>query len=183
MIIFIVGAALASKYWGYQWGHGISLLVHETSLGWWLGWLIISPTLLILAIIVGLFPLRMLETVVRQAAERIVDTAINNSQMSLARSKLLSDISFWSSFKRIVRNKILIINILATVFIETALVNYTLQEHNYLQSRFLLPADSSNLLNNEWTSRTITKFIQPLMVALAVLIGGLIIAKTKPSAR
>lgn len=119
----------------------------------------------------------------RHAADTIVETATNNSQLSLARGKLLSDISFTSSVKRIFRNKILLMNIVATVFIETAIVNYALQEQNYLQSRFLLPADSSELLNNEWTSRTITKFIQPLMVALSILIGGLVIAKANPSPR
>lgn len=74
-------------------------------------------------------------------------------------------------------------NIVASVFIETAIVNYALQEQNYLQSRFLLPADTSELLKNEWTSRTVTKFIQPLMVALSILVGGLVIAKANPSPR
>lgn len=180
---FAAGAALAGKYVGYQLGYGLSLLLQETVFGWWFGWAIISPTIFILAIIIGLFPLRLLATVVRHAADAIVETATNNSQLSLARGKLLSDISFASSIKRILHNKILSLNILATVFIETALVNYALQEQNYLQSRFLLPADNSELVNNEWTSRTITKFIQPLMVALAILIGGLVIAKANPSPR
>lgn len=178
-----LGAALAGKYVGYQCGYGLSLLLQETSLGWWFGWSIISPIIFILAIVVGLFPSRLLTTVVRQAADTIVETATNNSQLSLARGKLLSDISFSSSIRRILRNKILLLNILATVFIETALINYALHEQNYLQSRFLLPADSSGLLDNEWTSRTITKFIQPVMVALSILIGGLVIAKANPSPR
>lgn len=177
------GAALAGKYLGYQCGYSLSLLLQETSLGWWFGWSIIAPIIFILAIVVGLFPSRLLATAVRQAANTIVETAISSSQLSLARGKLLSDISFVSSIKRILRNKILLLNILAAVFIETALVNYALQEQNYLQSRFLLPADSSELLKNEWTSRTITKFLQPVMVALAILIGGLVIAKANPSSR
>lgn len=177
------GAAMAGKYFGYQCGYGLSLLLQETSLGWWFGWSIIAPIIFILAVFVGLFPARLLATAVRQAADTIVETATNNSQLSLARGKLLSDIAFFSSIKRVLRNKILLLNIVATMFIETALVNYALQEQNYLQSRFLLPTDSSELLNNEWTSRTITKFIQPLMVALAILIGGLVIAKANPSPR
>lgn len=174
---------MAGKSFGNQCGYGLSLLLKETSLGWWFGWSIFSPIIFILAIVVGLFPSRLLATVVRHAAETIVERVTNSSQLSLARGKLLSDISFCSSIKRILRNKILLLNTLATVFIETALVNYTLQEQNYLQSRFQLPADSSELLNNEWTSRTITKFIQPLLVALSILIGGLVIAKANPSPR
>lgn len=62
-----------------------------------------------------------------------------------------------------------LLNIVATVFVETA--------------RFILPIDSSELLYNEWTSQAIAKFIQPLMVPLAILIGGLGIAKANLSPR
>lgn len=133
--------------------------------------------------IIGLFPRNLPDTAVRQAADTIVETATNSSQMSLARSKFLSDVSFFSSIKRIFSNKILLLNIFAMVFIETALINFFLLESDYLQSRFLIPADSSDILNNEWTSRFLSKVIQPFTVALAVLTGGLIIAKAKPSAK
>lgn len=155
----------------------------ETAFGWWFGWTIISPALLILAIIIGLFPVRLLSTIVRQAADTIIETATNSSQLSLSPSKLLADISFTKSICRLLRNKLLLFNILATVFVETAVVNYFFHEQNYLQSRFFLPSDNSNLLNNEWTSRIITKFIQPPIAALSVLVAGLIIAKANPSAR
>lgn len=171
---------MAARYWGFQWGLGLSLAVHETALGWWIGWTVISPILLVLAIFVGLFPMRLLKTVIRNATDTIIETATNSSQISLSRSKLLSDISFLSSMKRLLRNKILLLNILAAVFVETAVVNFAFHEGSYLQSRFLLPADNSDLLNNEWTSRTVTKFMQPLIVALAILVSGLIIAKANP---
>lgn len=177
------GAALASRFLGFQLGSVLSLLVNLSPFGWWLGWAIISPLIFILAIFVGLFPRKLPLTLVRQAADRIVETATNSSQISLSRSKFLSDISFFSSIARIFENKILLLNIFALVFIETALINFTFQEDIYLRSRFLMGVDSSNLLNNEWTSRTLAKFIQPFGVALAILIGGLIIAKTTPSAR
>lgn len=182
-LFFLTGAALAARYWGFQWGLGLSLAVHETSLGWWIGWVVISPILFILAVLISLFPMRLLKTVVRNAADTIIETATNSSQISLSRSKLLSDISFLSSVKRLIRNKILLLNILAAVFVETAVVNFAFHDGSYLQSRFLIPADNSNLLNNEWTSRTLTKFLQPLVVALAVLASGLVIAKANPCPR
>lgn len=179
----LIGAALAGRFFGFVLGNVLSMFTHEVSLGWWLGWAIISPILLIIAIIIGLFPRRMINTVVRQAADTIVETATNSSQLSLSRTKFMSDISFFSSVARLFRNKILLLNILATMFIQTALINFAIQQQNYLQSRFLIPADDSNVLNNEWTSRTLSKFLQPLVVALAVLIGGLVIAKATPSPR
>lgn len=179
----LIGAALAGRFFGFVLGNVLSLFTHEVSLGWWLGWAIISPILLIIAIIIGLFPRRMINAVVRQAADTIVETATNSSQLSLSRTKFMSDISFFSSVARLFRNKILLLNIFATMFIQTALINFAIQQQNYLQSRFLIPADDSNVLNNEWTSRTLSKFLQPLVVALAVLIGGLVIAKATPSPR
>lgn len=179
----LLGAALASRFVGYQIGYFLSILLNATSTGWWLGWSIIAPVLLIVAVVIGLFPMRMIATAVREAANEIVETATNNSQISLARGKFLSDISFTSSIKRILSNKVLILNVIAVMFIETALINFALHTENYLESRFLFPIDDSGLAKNEWTSRTISKFVQPTLVALAILVGGLIISKVNPSAR
>lgn len=179
----LIGAALAGRWFGFFLGTLLSVFTHELGLGWWLGWCVISPVLFIISIFIGLFPRRMIQTVVRAAADTIVETATNSSQLSLSRTKFLSDVSFFSSLNRILKNKILLLNIFATVFIHTALVNFALQEKNYLQARFLIPADDSNVLNNEWTSRTLSKLIQPVVVGLAVLIGGLIIAKATPTPR
>lgn len=81
-----------------------------------------------------------------------------------------------------VTNKILIFNVIATVFIETAIVNYFFHEKNYLQSRFLLPIEAMSI-SNEWTSRILTTLLKPPIVGLAILVGGLIIAKANPSPR
>lgn len=155
----------------------------EAAFGWWFGYAIISPIIFILAIVIGLFPIRMLKMVVRQAADTIIETATNSSQLSLSPGKLLSETSLYKSIMRILRNKLLLINIAATALVETAIINYSFHEPNYLQSRYFLPSDNSNLLNNEWTSRIVSKFIQPPIVALAVLAAGLIISKANPSAR
>lgn len=179
----LIGAALASRYLGFVFGNLLSMFMRQVFLGWWLGWAILSPILLILAIIIGLFPRRMIGTMVRQAADTIVETATNSSQLSLSRMKFLSDVSFFKSVARLFRNKILLLNIAGTVFIQTALINFAIYEQSYLQSRFLMPADESDVLNNEWTSRTLSKFIQPFVISLAILIGGLVIAKAAPSPR
>lgn len=179
----LIGAALAGRVLGLVFGNLIAYFTYMLHSGWWLGWAIISPTLFVIAVVIGLFPRRMIGTMVRQAADTIVETATNSSQLSLSRTKFLSDISFFSTLGRLFQNKILLLNIAGTVFIQTALVNFALHEQDYLQSRFLIPVDDSNVLNNEWTSRILSKFMQPFVVALAILIGGLIIAKATPSPR
>lgn len=157
--------------------------ISETPFGWWLGWAILGPVLFILAIIISLFPKRLLKTVVRQAADNIVEVATNNSQLSLSPNKLLADIGWGSSMLRLLKNKILMFNVLAAVFIETAIVNFFFHESSYLQSRFLMPVHDLSSFTNEWTSRILTTLLKPAFVALSVLIAGLVIAKAKPSPR
>lgn len=185
LLILYIGTALASKVWGIQWGSALFYGISATPFGWWLGWTIIAPIFFILAILISLFPKRLISTVVRQAADNIIEVATNNSQLSLAPHKLLADISFTSSLKRLFTNKILMFNIAAAVAIETAIINFFAHEDSYLQSRFSIPATthSSDGLSNEWTSRILSTLLKPPFVALCILLAGLVIAKANPSAR
>ncbi|XP_039449013.1 solute carrier organic anion transporter family member 1C1 [Culex pipiens pallens] len=180
-----IGCALATRVWGQQFGLAIVIAVSATSLSWWLGWVILGPIIFILGLLLGLFPKRLLSTLVRQAADDIIETATNNSTQSLdgAGHKWLADISLAPSLKRVFTNGILIFNVLALVFIQTGLLNFNAHEQNYLQSQFFLPTSNVNGLNDEWTSRLITNLLRPPVVALAIVLSGLIIAKANPSPR
>ncbi|XP_055597339.1 solute carrier organic anion transporter family member 1C1 [Uranotaenia lowii] len=178
-----IGCALGARIWGQQFGLAIVLAVGATPLGWWLGWVIIGPIVFVLGFLLALFPKRLLSTLVRQAADDIIETATNNSTQSLAGHKWLADIGLAASLKRIFTNGILIFNILALVFVQTGMINFNAHEQNYLQSRFFLPTSHVNGLNDEWTSRLITNLLRPPVVALAVILAGLIIAKANPSPR
>lgn len=85
--------------------------------------------------------------------------------------------------QRMITNKILWFNIIAATSIEIAMVNYFYHEENYLQSRFFLPAKSVRGISNEWTSRIFTNMLKPSIVALIILVAGLIISKSKITAR
>uniref|UniRef100_A0A1Q3FKV0 Putative organic anion transporter polypeptide n=2 Tax=Culex tarsalis TaxID=7177 RepID=A0A1Q3FKV0_CULTA len=179
-----IGCALATRVWGQQFGLAIVIAVSATSLSWWLGWVILAPIIFILGLLLGLFPKRLLSTLVRQAADDIIETATNNSTQSLAGGhKWLADISLAPSLKRVFTNGILIFNVLALVFIQTGLLNFNAHEQNYLQSQFFLPTSNVNGLNDEWTSRLITNLLRPPVVALAIVLSGLIIAKPNPNPR
>ncbi|XP_055644230.1 solute carrier organic anion transporter family member 74D [Toxorhynchites rutilus septentrionalis] len=178
-----VGCAIAARIWGHQFGVAISLAVGASTLGWWLGWVIIGPIIFVLGFLVSLFPKRLLSTLVRQAADDIIETATNNNSQSFPTHKWLADVSLSASLRRLFSNSILIFNLLALVFIQTGVINFNAHEQNYLQSRFLLPTSDANGLNDEWTSRLITNLLRPPLVALAVVVAGLIIAKANPSPR
>lgn len=137
----------------------------------------------ILAVVIALFPKRLLRTVVRLAADNIVEEATNNSQLSLNPHKLLADVSFINSVRRMLTNKILMFNILASCLIEVAIFNYFFHEDSYLQSRFFMPANSNEGIRNEWTSKMVTAMLKPPLIGLLILTGGLIIAKANPNSR
>lgn len=177
----LIGTALAAKIWGSQWGSALAYAVAALQVGWWLGWAIIAPIFFLLAILISMFPRRLIKTVVRQATDNIVEAASGHSQLSLSPNNLLADIAFGSSLRRMVTNKVLVFNVLAAAFIETAIVNFYSHEASYLQSRFFVPTDESGV--DEWSSRMWTTLLRPGSIAMAVLLGGLVIAKAKPSAK
>lgn len=179
----LLAGALAAKYLGIQLGFFTSLLVGLTSFSWFLGWIFLAPVLFIIGFLAVMFPRRLLSTVVKQAANSILETATNSSHASLANSRFIADIDFLPTFLRLITNKTLLFNIFAAVFVQTAFINFSRHEANYLQSRFFLPTSEADGLNNEWTSQLVTSLLKPPMVALAILVAGLIIAKAKPRPR
>jgi Organic Anion Transporter Polypeptide (OATP) family len=179
----LISAGLAAKYWGVQFGSLVSLIIGWTPFGWFLGWVILAPILFIIGFIAVMFPRKLLSTLVRQAANNILETSTNANHASLSNSKFIADIGFFPSLARVFTNKIIILNVFAAVFVQTAIINFFRHESNYLQSRFFLPTSESDGLNNEWTSQLVVSLLKPPMLALAILTSGLIIAKAGPSSK
>ncbi|XP_058059370.1 solute carrier organic anion transporter family member 1C1 [Anopheles bellator] len=181
----LIGCVIGARIWGSQLGLAVGLAVGATSLGWWLGWTIIAPVTFLAGFAISLFPKRLLATMVRQAADDIIETATNGSTQSIETvpGKWLADIGFLATVKRLFSNKILLCNVLALVLVKTAIVNYAAHEQSYLQSRFFLPTSQADGINDEWTSRLITNLLKPPVAALSVIVAALIIAKANPSAR
>ncbi|KAL7041620.1 hypothetical protein ACKWTF_000836 [Chironomus riparius] len=179
----LIAAALAARFWGTQLGSLVSLMVGWSSFGWFLGWIILAPILFIIGFLAVMFPKRLLSTVVRQAANNILESSSNSVHATLSNAKFLADVDFFPSFVRVFRNKIVIFNIFAAVFIQTGMINFFRHETNYLQSRFFIPTSEADGLNNEWTSQLVVNLMKPPMLALSILVSGLIIAKANPSSR
>lgn len=182
----LLAGVLAAKFWGVQLGFFISLIVRWItlpSLGWISGWFILAPLLFIIGFIAVMFPKRLLSTLVKQATNRILESSTNSIHAALSDTKFIADVSFFSTIKRLFTNKTLIFNVLAAVFVQTAIINFTRHEANYLQSRFFLPTAEADGLNVEWTSQLVTSLLKPSMIALAILVAGLLIAKGNPAPR
>nr|XP_014086918.1 solute carrier organic anion transporter family member 1A1 [Bactrocera oleae] len=178
----VLGTALAGRIFGLQVGSFIVLGVGATTLGWWLGWLILAPLVLLSGILLGLFPKRLPKTVIHHAAQRIIEetqTRTFGSQFST----YIDDVGFGPSLKRIFTNKLLMCNLLGIMFIFSAYVNFELQEESYLQSRFFLPYSEEDGLLQEWEARFVAYFLRPPVAAVGILVLGLIISKLKLSGR
>uniref|UniRef100_A0A034W6D8 Solute carrier Organic anion transporter family member 1A1 n=1 Tax=Bactrocera dorsalis TaxID=27457 RepID=A0A034W6D8_BACDO len=178
----VIGTALAGRIFGLQVGSFVVLGVGATTLGWWLGWLILAPLVLLSGIVLGLFPKRLPKTVIHHAAQRIIEetqTRTFGSQFST----YIDDVGFGPSLKRIFTNKLLMCNLLGIMFIFSATVNFELQEESYLQSRFFLPYSEEDGLLQEWEARFVAYFLRPPVAAVGILVLGLIISKLKLSGR
>ncbi|XP_067623989.1 solute carrier organic anion transporter family member 1A1 isoform X2 [Eurosta solidaginis] len=178
----VLATVLGGRIFGLQVGSLLVLGVGASGLGWWLGWIILAPIVLISGIVLGLFPKHLPKTAIHQAAQRIIEetqTRTFGSQFST----YIDDVAFGASIKRLFTNKLLMCNLLGIMFIMSAYVNFELQEESYLQSRFFLPYSEEDGLLQEWEARFVAYFLRPPVAAVGVLVAGLIIAKLKLTGR
>jgi hypothetical protein len=61
---------------------------------------------------------------------------------------------FWS-LRRLLTNRIIVLNTLATVCLQTAMANYLALEYKYLESKFHIPRhlEAAGGFSDPWTSR------------------------------
>ncbi|KAI8042565.1 solute carrier organic anion transporter family member 2B1 [Drosophila gunungcola] len=178
----VIAATLAARVFGQQAGSFLVLGVGLTHVGWWLGWVILAPFIFVGAVLLGLFPKRLPKTVIHQAAQRIIEQS-NMRHFGSQFSTYLDDADFWPSLKRLFNNRLLMFNLLSLMCVQSAVVNYGLQEESYLQSRFFLPYNEQDGLTAEWRSAFVSYFLKPPVMAVGMLISGLVISKAKLSAR
>ncbi|XP_011882238.1 PREDICTED: solute carrier organic anion transporter family member 1A5 [Vollenhovia emeryi] len=153
---------------------------------WWLGFPILSILLVIPGLLLSWFPRRLPSEVVQQAAASLLDrTAVHNRAPHRTANQKVGSPDFWPSLCRLVTNKILIFNILATVLSATALLNFMAHEESFLESRFHIsrPTGMFRGFNDPLSFRLVATIVRPVLIGLIVVISGLVLAKAKPRAR
>lgn len=178
----VIGAALGASVAGIQVGYFITIVVSVTSASWWFGWAVLGPLIFVSGVLLGLFPRRLVKTVVHHTAQRIIEETADN-RFGSRMSAFIDDTGYWASLKRLARNKLLLFNTLSLTFILGAVLNYAAQEEKYISSRFYIPFSEENGLLDEWNLRFISYFLMPPVAGVALLVSGLIISKLKLSAR
>lgn len=105
--------------------------------------------------------------VVEQAAASLLDrAAVYNRAPHRTTYQKAGSPSFWPSFVRLLTNKILMCNILATVFCAMALLNFMTHENIFLESRFHIARPTGMLLgfSDPLQSRLITSKRNPYTI-------------------
>lgn len=163
--ITLIASTLASKVIGMQLG-----LWPNLGDLWWLIWLILSLLNFINGIIIGLFPKQL-----KQPKSNI------NPQSRL--STFLHNASIWSTICRLFGNKLLCFLLLSASFVCATYLNFALEENHYVQSRFFMPYNIKDGLQQEWQQRFYSIFLEYPTLAISMLIASSIIIKIKLSAR
>ncbi|XP_069675281.1 solute carrier organic anion transporter family member 74D-like isoform X2 [Periplaneta americana] len=147
---------------------------------WWIGWPILSTLMFVTAVVIAMFPKKLPSQAVKEMAASIVDLA-RGVRIQEPVDPILTKTGFFWSLRRLLTNKIIILNTLATVCLQTAIVNYLSLEDKYLESKYYIPRvrEGSGGFQDPWTSRLIIGLLKPPLVGMHILVSGLVISKMR----
>ncbi|XP_014230638.1 solute carrier organic anion transporter family member 2A1 isoform X1 [Trichogramma pretiosum] len=138
---------------------------------WWSGWIILAVLLIIFGSIIALFPRALPETVASKAAsnKKINDLAVNEAEDEKA-----SFGDLWKTFKRLLRNKALMCNNIASVFYILGYSAYMTFMPKYIEIQYKQSASAAALLTGSSSL---------FCSAIGILGAGAFIQTFRPKAR
>ncbi|XP_055623979.1 solute carrier organic anion transporter family member 74D-like [Toxorhynchites rutilus septentrionalis] len=142
---------------------------------WWIGWLVLGGILGFFAFFMGMFPKQLPRAAVRKriAAEK------QKLGMKLSEAKKEDELpaslkDMIKTFKRLLKNKILMLNNIASVFYFFGYMPYWIFTPKYIETQYKQSASTSSL---------VTGTVALVFSAIGVLLSGIVISKYKPRAR
>ncbi|XP_065224252.1 solute carrier organic anion transporter family member 4C1-like [Planococcus citri] len=136
---------------------------HQWIGAWWLGWIPISVLCIVLSVMISLFPKRLAAA---ESKKMNVHPRNNNNEISVS--------DFYTSFKRVLGNKIAVLDILGAVAAQIAYSGYELFLPKYLESQYGLSASLSSFF------LAVENLIEG---SASKLLTGIGISRYKPKAR
>ncbi|KAL0126172.1 hypothetical protein PUN28_004947 [Cardiocondyla obscurior] len=152
---------------------------------WWLGFPILSVLLIIPGLLLSWFPRRLPSEVVEQAAASLLNGSSMRNRAPHRLYEKVGSPDFCPSLYRLITNKVLMCNILATILTAVALVNFMMHEDILLESRFHIarPTGMFRGFSDPLPFRLVIIIVRPILIGLIIIISGLVLAKAKPRAR
>ncbi|XP_062708927.1 solute carrier organic anion transporter family member 74D-like [Aedes albopictus] len=142
---------------------------------WWLGWLVLGLVLAFFALFIGMFPKQL----PRAAIRKRIATEKQKLGMKLSEVKKENELpasfkDMMITFKRLLKNKILMLNNIASVFYFFGFMPYWIFTPKYIETQYKQSASTSSL---------VTGTVALAFSAIGVLLSGIVISKYKPRAR
>ncbi|XP_052862967.1 solute carrier organic anion transporter family member 74D-like isoform X2 [Anopheles cruzii] len=143
---------------------------------WWMGWLVLGLVLSFFAVFMAMFPKELPRAAIRKrvAVEKqklglkVSEAAKREDELPASFKDMLK------TFKRLLRNKILMLNNIASVFYFFGYMPYWIFTPKYIETQYKQSASTSSL---------VTGTVALVFSAVGVLLSGLVISRYKPRAR
>ncbi|XP_050314313.1 solute carrier organic anion transporter family member 2A1-like [Anthonomus grandis grandis] len=144
------------------------------------GWLLVASFLLIAGILLAMFPKVMPGTLLRKSVNSLLSIASGNA---VVEPKQQTD-GFSKTLWRILKNKILLLNIIAMMFMQAAIINFNIKEKDFNQSKYHVSKynDISGYSDPTLIQFTTNLLKQPV-IAISYITVGVVISKVKPCAK
>ncbi|XP_050093605.1 solute carrier organic anion transporter family member 74D-like [Anopheles aquasalis] len=178
-----IGYALASYFLKLYISPSMTPTISNTDprwLGaWWMGWIILGLVLAFFAIFIAMFPKQLPRAAARKriaAEKQKLGMKLSEAADGGRREDELpaSFKDMMKTFKRLLRNKILMLNNIASVFYFFGYMPYWIFTPKYIETQYKQSASTSSL---------VTGTVALVFSAVGVLLSGLVISKYKPRAR
>ncbi|XP_077302613.1 organic anion transporting polypeptide 33Eb [Arctopsyche grandis] len=173
-----IASALSVKMTSLQFGSFMAWSFLNRERSWWIGYPILGSLLILMGTIIATFPKKLMNTLLKQTAASIFDIATRNT-VERQISEITPKTDFFPTFRRLVTNKIIIINAIATVLLEMGIKNFAWYEDKFMEAQYYLPIVGKGF-QDPWTSRLVITILKPPIMTLAMLVTGLILAKVRP---
>jgi Organic Anion Transporter Polypeptide (OATP) family len=143
---------------------------------WWLGWLVLGSCLFCFALLIAMFPKTLPRAAVRKRIaieqKRRNETVTDLNLIDEEEPASIKDM--FTTFRRLLKNKILMFNNVASVFYYFGFMPYWIFTPKYIETQYRQSASTSSL---------VTGTVALAFSAMGVLLSGVVISKFKPTAR
>ncbi|XP_026465595.1 solute carrier organic anion transporter family member 5A1-like [Ctenocephalides felis] len=170
-----VGYALSSLCLKFFISPSLTPVINNTDMrwlgAWWVGWLILGGILFIFATILGMFP----KTLPRAALRRQIALEKKNIDENETKNDPPASMKdMVVTIKRLVRNKILMLNVFTSVFYFFGYMAYWIFLPKYIEIQYRQSASIASLM---------TGTVGLVFSAIGILSSGVVITKLKPGGR
>ncbi|KAJ8984534.1 hypothetical protein NQ317_011005 [Molorchus minor] len=143
-------------------------------------WIVICILTFIIGLIIAMFPKVLPNVIMMKSVNSLLSLASGNC--TLQEEENID--GFFKSLWRILKNKILLINIFSLVLIESALVNFSILQKDFYQSKYHVSkySDSSGY-SDPFVIQFTTNLLKHPMVAISVVTSGMVVSKIRPKAK